>query len=532
MITKAYRSYIKHSTLQSEPLEGENQIKNSDGAYVYKLNDFKRLERFLILGSEGGSYYCGEKKLTHDNAKCVERCLNVDPIKTIDLIVDISQKGRAFKNDPAIFALAMAASYGIGKKGTEKVRNYALAALPQVCRIPTHLFHFAEFIKGQRGWGKTLKDAVGSWYNSQPIDKLAQQVVKYQQRDGWSNADLLRKSHPTAPNTQYNSLYKWIVDKELKEGLPEIIEAFEQAKTAKAKDLVKLIVKYDLTREMVPTESLNEPKVWDALLVKMPITATLRNLSKMTSIGVLSPLNENNNLVIKRFLSEDVLRKGRVHPLALLIALKTYSQGHGEKGSLNWKPVQQVVDALDEAFYLSFGTITPTNKNLLLALDVSGSMTWCNCAGAPITPREATGALSLVTANVESNYHIMAFSNTFEEVKFSKKCRLDDVLQKINHMNASSTNVALPMEYAIKNKLDIDAFIVYTDNETNAYGHRQPIEALRAYRKEFNKPTAKLIVNGMTSIGFSVADPNDSNCLDVVGLDTSAPEVMSQFIRE
>ena len=39
-----------------------------------------------------------------------------------------------------------------------------------------------------------------------------------------------------------------------------------------------------------------------------------------------------------------------------------------------WTPVREVVDALDAAFYTAFGNVEPTGKRLLLALDVSGSM--------------------------------------------------------------------------------------------------------------------------------------------------------------
>ena len=47
-------------------------------------------------------------------------------------------------------------------------------------------------------------------------------------------------------------------------------------------------------------------------------------------------------------------------PYRGLVALQTYRQGHGEKGSLKWKPTPEVVAALEEAFYLSFGAVTPT----------------------------------------------------------------------------------------------------------------------------------------------------------------------------
>jgi len=89
------------------------------------------------------------------------------------------------------------------------------------------------------------------------------------------------------------------------------------------------------------------------------------------------------------------------------------------------------------------------------------------------------------------------------------------------------TDCALPMLYAAERKLDVDVFVVLTDSETWA-GNIHPIQALQAYRQKAGIP-AKLIVVGMVSNGFSIADPADAGMLDVVGFDTATPQLMSDF---
>jgi 60 kDa SS-A/Ro ribonucleoprotein len=42
---------------------------------------------------------------------------------------------------------------------------------------------------------------------------------------------------------------------------------------------------------------------------------------------------------------------------------------------------------------------------------------------------------------------------------------------------------------------------------------------------------AKAVVVGMTSNGFSLADPNDGGMLDVIGFDTTVPAVIADFVR-
>ena len=154
------KQFSTKSTPQSQPIPGSTQVANSAGGYAWSLDDWARLDRFLILGSEGGTYYIGERALTIDNAQAVARCIAADGARTIDRIVAISESGRAPKNDPAIFSLAMAA-----KLGDEATRRAAYAALPKVCRIGTHLMHFAHYAQGFGGWGRGMRKAVGAWFN-------------------------------------------------------------------------------------------------------------------------------------------------------------------------------------------------------------------------------------------------------------------------------------------------------------------------------------------------------------------------------
>jgi 60 kDa SS-A/Ro ribonucleoprotein len=95
-------------------------------------------------------------------------------------------------------------------------------------------------------------------------------------------------------------------------------------------------------------------------------------------------------------------------------------------------------------------------------------------------------------------------------------------------MQFGGTDCALPMTWALKNRVGADAFVVYTDSETWAGGH--PVAALRKYRNKMGIP-AKLVVVGMTATEFTIADPDDAGMLDVVGFDTVAPGVISQFVR-
>ena len=539
--------FNRRITPQSQPIPGSTQVANSAGGYSWEVDDWTRLDQFLILGAEGGTYYIGERDLVKQNHDAIVRCIKADGVRAVKRIVEISDSGRAPKNDPAIFALALVAAHG-----NPEVKALALQNLAKVCRIGTHLFHFAEYVNALRGWGRGLRNAVGRWYLEQEADKLAYQVVKYQQRDRWSHGDLLRLAHPKAPSAEHEAVFRWILSGAEGRGertvkrkvngqdrvatyaaagkLPAIVEAFEKAKKASSKaEIVVLINDCDLPREAIPTQWLNEIEVWDALLQRMPLTALARNLGKMTAVGLVKPFSEAAGLIVRKLGDGTLLKRARIHPLAVLIAQKVYAQGRGEKGGLTWQPVPKIIDALDAAFYATFKNVEPCGKPVLLALDVSGSMGCSNIAGSCLTAREASAAMALVTAATERECHIMAFADRFMPLNISPRMRLDGVIKAVSSLPFMGTDCSLPMRWALENDVKVSAFATYTDSETWA-GNIHPAQALRQYRKEF-ECDAKAVVVGMTSNGFTLADPNDRGMLDVVGFDTSVPAVISDFIR-
>jgi len=175
---------------------------------------------------------------------------------------------------------------------------------------------------------------------------------------------------------------------------------------------------------------------------------------------------------------------------------------------------------------------------------VSGSMACSMIAGSCISAREASAAMALITAATEPEHEIIVFSAPdrrgyggmhgggepgITRVNISPRMRLSEVIKRIEGIPMGGTDCALPMLWAARNKLNVSGFVTYTDSETWA-GNIHPAQALRQYRSEF-VGDAKAVVVGMTSNGFTLADPNDRGMLDVVGFDTSVPAVIADFVR-
>ena len=110
-----YTDIMREPVPQTEALD-ERQVTNNAGGYVFAIDDWARLDRFLVLGSDAPTYYQSARALTRENAKASSRCLAEDPARTIARMVEISDAGRAPKNDPAIFALALGARSPISRR--------------------------------------------------------------------------------------------------------------------------------------------------------------------------------------------------------------------------------------------------------------------------------------------------------------------------------------------------------------------------------------------------------------------------------
>src|SRR5690606_36307420 len=122
-----YARQVSKKTNPQHERARADQVQNSAGGFVFALDDFGRLDRFLVLGNEGGTYYASERTLTKQNAACVERCVAADYRRTVDRIVEMSVGGRIPKNSTAIFALALCAACP-----APEARTYALSKLQSV----------------------------------------------------------------------------------------------------------------------------------------------------------------------------------------------------------------------------------------------------------------------------------------------------------------------------------------------------------------------------------------------------------------
>ncbi len=578
-------------TGQMEPIEGKEHLmaSNKAGGVTFVVSDKDYILRCLILGTNKNTYYSTAREMT---TECIDYLKQLIKDGKGQLIVDtvksIYEDGRAPKQDPTLMALALTSScedVNVRKKAYEVVSTL---------RTFSHIYTWKGYhkkISNSKGFGTLSKAALCKLFQNLTPMQLCYQVTKYPHRktaiEDWSFLDLMRCIHLKGDKLPLEGQYvlkyairgvpdadKFLAEhQELKESpIIKYIQAVETVKKLTDNEdhrlqLIKLTYEHNLPREVMPTWSFNYPDVWRALLlnreqtrVTMPMTALVRNLAAMTVRGVFDDVL-TTSLVTEHLANDNVLKKARLHPVNVLVALLTYKAGHGEKGKLTWTPNQKIMDALESAFYKSFKFVQATGKRIFHGIDCSGSMTSSIPCLPQLSAHTAATVLAMTFARIEAEsvqefygftsanrsnggYYgrVMpqvensANNDGLRKINLQPSMNLYEAMKLTQFSDFGSTDCSLPIEKAI---LDFkksggtaglwDVFMIYTDNETYA-GKRHPAVALKEYRELTGIP-AKMVVVATTPNASSIADPTDAGMLDIVGFDTNAPEIVMNFIR-
>jgi 60 kDa SS-A/Ro ribonucleoprotein len=479
-----------------------------------------KLETFLILGGDPGTYRAAQFAFHADGAESVQNALKTDGLGAVRTIEEVAQSGRALSQEASLYALALASSPKFADSATNAA---ALHALPVVARTGAHLCKYAAYVGGLRGWGRGLRSAVADWYTSKPVPELVTQILKHRHRKGWSHRDLLRLSHPKPPTPEHNALFQWAVEGELGHlATPNIahgnlrqIYAFEQLKkTTDETEMVRLIEDYRLTHDVIPAQSRRSAAVWEALLGSMPYMAMVRNLGHMTEAGLIAPESAATALVVMRLVDRSRIRRATVHPAALLSALVKYRTGP-------WNASRNVADALQDALHIAYNNLEPAGKRVFLGIDASLLADGARCHGmCHVTAADATAALAIEIARSDSRSNVAILDREPRFLDIAKDTKFPKVSQLLTK-DPRPGDPSAAIEHAAENGMDVDAF-VFLSNQV-------PVDTLNAYRRETGIP-ARLVV--VTPEATDFEGPVPDYVMRVSGFDPMVPRAIRQFISK
>ncbi|UEM46904.1 Ro-like RNA binding protein [Streptomyces phage Targaryen] len=520
------------------------QVKNNAGGFVFQVSDQARLERFLILGVDGGTYYVKETDHARSNVQFLNDMIERDEASVLNTIVDVSINGRAYKQSPVLFALASVIVHGRDKQSVKAVFN-------RVVRTGTHLYEVVNYLNTMGGWGRAKREIVAGWFDKD-ADKLAYQMVKYRSRkfgdQTWTMRDVMRKSHPRDVNT---SAADFALGKE-HDAIDDlrVIEGFKLMQKAQSvEDVHSVLREYEmLSWETIPTQFLKDVSVWKRIFANGQLRgqALVRNITRLARIGAFQDMRFAAAYA-GQLTNQEMIVQTRLHPINFLNASVVYNDGQmkrvndrwgfeSEQRVKDWTTESVIVDALNEGFHKAFKAVEPAGKRTMLALDVSGSMS-AKANGLDLSCAQVSAAMSMAIARTEPAHIIRGFTSSgggysyrssgLTDLGISARTDLATAMRSVQRHNWGGTDCSLPMRWALENKVEVDTFVVITDNDTWA-GDIHPFQALKEYRKKTGIP-ARLAVLGVQATEFTIADPSDVGMMDFVGFDSNAPRALADF---
>ena len=506
-------------------------IQGRSGGFMFDAGIWKMLRRCLLIGTAQSTYYAGKKELTEDFVAVVRQAMAENPNKVAEEILYASD-GRAINNSAPIFALVLL-SMGEAPEAKKAFREI----FPQVVRTGSHFYEWLSYTKSLRGFGKVVREVGKTWLRTEDVKGLAYQLLKYQQRQGFSHRDALRLFHVNPPTEDHRQLFEWVVKgwEELPAEIPSPVLAqiwwYEWLKRNPDKTH-EAIAQGHLTHEMTAPVAKMDKQAWQLLFDEMPIGAMLRNLGSLTELGVLRADEPANIDRVQSVLNnKERLRKGRIHPIDALKALKTYQSGGSlGRSQKTWNPVARIVDVLEKAVELSFEVVEPTGKVFMHAVDVSGSMSGGVVDSVGLTCCEIATTMALVTAKAEKNYIIRGFATDFRDLDITSKDTFSSAVRKASNQNFGGTDASVAYDWMIKNKFKADVICFWTDSESWA-GYRHPSQALAQYRQKVN-PNIKAVYVTLAPYQITLVDPKDPLSWDMGGFDPNTPRVIQMLAAD
>jgi len=543
----ALSRHTSRNVPQSQPIPGReaDMVRNDAGGYVFRKDVWTRLADFLVLGTEGGTYYASEQKHTLRNVRSVAEAIRTDGVRAVRMATEYScgRPPRVPKNHPCLYVVGVALV-----TGDVETRRAAADAVPRVARTVDHLAHLFGYAKGAGGVGAAgnvgstvARRAWVNWFRYGEPDRVAYQLLKSPQRktgDGepFRPGDLLRLAKPNPRTDNEDALFGLAVGKYQPIGVTgnfASAKAYYEAQRADTPaKAVKVIRAYHVPWEFLPDQVLKSPDVWQALIPTLGMTALIRNLARMTSLGVFSPLSDAVGQAASRLKDQAQLHRARIHPFDVMMARVVYASGWAQPNpkapARTWKANVYILAALDQAFELAGQAAERSAGKLIVGIDRSGSMSSGVMHGGSNLGSayhvSCASALSLLRT-WDTDSHVVEFDDRTYPSSLRSNMSLGEVMRLPHHGGA--TDLAAPIDWALRNNVRCDGFVIFTDNETWA-GRRHSTGALADYRRRIN-PAARVIVASTTAAGYTITDPSDPGVVNMVGFDSSLPTLVEGY---
>lgn len=483
--------------------------KNAAGATAYSLTDAEALCQYVATGTFGSTFYASEQD---EYARIQAIVANVDSTTIAKAAVYGREKAN-MKDTPAYLLAVLAA------RGETKLLTKVFSRVVTNVKM---LLNFVQIVRsgatGRRSFGTAVKRLIQAWFYNKTGNQLFIASI------GHSNpslADVIKMVHPRPLNAEMDLVFKYILDKDISEldsdNLPSKLEAFLDFKADTSNPVPEIpfmaLTNFGLSKQQ-----------WEQVAEDMPWNTLRMNLNNLARKGVF----ENMTLVRKvaaKLADADEVRKNAVFPYQLLTAYQNTTE-----------VPQQIRNALQDALEVATENTPVLNGNILVSVDVSGSMSWAatGMRGSVTSVTKCVDVAALFASCILRNNQgaeITAFDTRYHgRTNLNPRDSVMTNATILSKFGGGGTAIQLPLQNAANGK---DVIILVSDNESwsgNRLGEATPLmQAWTAYKRR--NPKCKLVLIDIQPGNTSQVAPSVKDVLCVGGFSDAVFDVIARFVN-
>jgi 60 kDa SS-A/Ro ribonucleoprotein len=349
-----------------------------------------------------------------------------------------------------------------------------------------------------RGMGKAVTHAVARWLSSMS----EYHAVKYgAESQSMSLRDLYRLSRPKLSATSTaNAVARALVkgDYSLLPQDSQLLgyQAFKAAAGIGAlEEALALVARHRLPWEVVTGQFKDlsdeqQTTLWRTMLYQMPYMAEVRNLNNMVRYHVTDD-PEALEYIVTTLSDPERVAHSKQLPFRFYSAMKAITTARAESSTPEQKNAVVAIEAaLQTALELSFTSMPELGASVLIANDISGSMSSRPSPKSDMTMAEIAGIFAAAVFKKAEHGAIVSFNQEAVPRTVGTNMSLADIAKAVSQ-GTGGTSLSAPLEYAFgeKSKRVYDTAIFITDSES-WYDHltrnRGALDQIREYKKRVN----------------------------------------------
>lgn len=495
---------------------------NEAGGIAYQLEPKHALAQIAATGCFNGTYYASAS----DQLSTLKQLIDVIDDNVYLAKLAIYARQRAYMKDmPAALLVALSTR---DKQLTDQIFD-RIVDNGRMLRNVFQITRSGQF--GRKGLSSSLKRLMARWLNQASDIKLINGSIGTNP----SLRDVLRMARPVPVDKERNTLFSWIVGKDVTEYHPPMdllqILRYWQSDTAEeqADIIAECRVRWDLL-----ADAAKGPVAWKAIARQMGHQALRMNLNTLMRHGVFDDA-EMVDFVATRIGDPEEVGKARQFPYQYLAAYLNVDQNVPHK----------IRQTLQTAAEIACGNVPQLPGPVLIGVDVSGSMgsaaTGHRGAGTSIMKCVDVAALfAAATLRRNPDSLIVPFAEREKHATIDPDDTILSISRQLAGLYGGGTNCAIPLHVANVSHPErkFVGCVMVSDNESwignGRYGATAVMtewEAFRARQRSYGIKDPKLICIDIQPYTSTQAIERE-DILNIGGFSDAVFNVVSSFLED